>query len=178
MLLLVGILELIYIQGQLYLNGDIYTKYVNNRNDTFVTNFTWIERTRKIIGDIESNEEVIYTYNCFEKDEYFGYFTLFFVFLFPGMCQALRVFNASDSLKAHCHKTIGYGIILALLILSHFFPLQVFLVKLFSFLTNEPEIEKISNVMTLLEATFESKLIPWLWLQNKEFVFWFINQQE
>ena len=145
-------------QGQLYLNGDIYTKYVNNRNDTFVTNCTWIETTRKIIGDIESDEEVIYTYNCFEKDEYFGYFTLFFVFLFPGMCQALKVFNASDSLKTHCHKTIGYGISLALLILSPFFPLQVFLVKLFSFLTNGLEIKKISNVMTLFEATFESNL--------------------
>ena len=147
-------------QGQLYLNGDIYTKYVNNRNDTFVTSYncTWIETTRKIIGDIESDEKVTYTYNCFEKDEFFGYFTLFFVFLFPGMCQALKVFNASGSLEAHRHKTIGYGISLALLILSPFFPLQVFLVKLFAFLTNGLEMKKVSNVMTLFEATFESNL--------------------
>jgi hypothetical protein len=147
-------------QGQLYLNGDIYTKYVNNRNDPFVTSYncTWIETTRKVIGDIESDEDVTYIYNCFEKDEYFGYFTLFFVFLFPGMCQALKVFNASGSLEAHHHKTIGYGISLALLILSPFFPLQVFLVKLFAFLTNGLEMDKVSNVMTLFEATFESNL--------------------
>ena len=153
-------------QGQLYLNGDFYTKHVSSQNDTFVTDYncTWIETTRKVIGDIESsNEEVTYTYECFEEDKWWGYFTLCFVFVLPGSLQVVRVFRASGSLEARCHKIIGYAISLGLILLMPFFPLQVFFIKLFAFLTNGPEMKKISQLMTLYEATSES--IPQLVLQ-------------
>ena len=143
-------------QGQLYLNGDNYTKYVNDTNDFSVTNFTCtlIETTKKIVGDIE---EVTYTYNCFEKDEFFGYLTLTFVFLVPGIFQAIKIFIASGSLEAKSHKIIGYGIGIGLFFLSPLFPLQIFLVKLLAFLTDGPEMKKISTLMTFHEATIESQ---------------------
>ena len=145
-------------QGQLYLNGDIYTKYVNNENDPSVMNCTLMETTRKVIGDIESNEEVIYTYECFEKDEYWGYLTLFFVFIFTGLFQIIYIFTAIASLETSRQKMIGYGISLGLIILMPLFPLQVILVKLFTFLTNGPEMKKISTLMIICEANFESQL--------------------
>ena len=144
-------------QGQLYLNGDFYTKQVNNTNDLSIINYncTLMETNRKFIGD---NEEVTYTYICFEKDEYFGYFTLAFVFIFPGLVQAIKFFVASGSLEAHRHKIIGYGIGIGLLLLSPLFPFQVFLVKLLAFLTDGPEMKKISTLMTFHEAQLESQL--------------------
>ena len=145
-------------QGQLYLNGDIYTKYVNNKNNPSVMNCSLIETTRKVIGDIESNEEVIYTYECFEKDEYWGYLTLFFVFIFTGLFQVIYIFTAIASLETSHQKMIGYGISLGLILLMPFFPLQVILVKLFTFLTNGPEMKKISTLMIICEANFESQL--------------------
>ena len=145
-------------QGQLYLNGDIYTKYVNNESDPSVMNCSLMETTRKVIGDIESNEEVIYTYECFEKDEYWGYLTLFFVFIFTGLFQVIYIFTAIASLETSRQKMIGYGISLGLIILMPLFPLQVILVKLFTFLTNGPEMKKISTLMIICEANFESQL--------------------
>ena len=147
-------------QGQLYLNGDFYIKHVNDRNDFAVTNYncTWIETTRKVTGDIESKEEVTYTYECFERDEFYGYFTLAFVLLLPGMCQVIYFFMAIGSLEAYDHKIIGFGIGLGLVFLIPLFPLQIFLVKLLAFLTNGPEMKKIKNLMTILEAVFESDL--------------------
>ena len=147
-------------QGQLYLNGDFYTKHVSLQNDTSVTDYncTWIETTRKVLSNIESGEEVTYTYTCFEKDENWGYITLFFVFVFPGLLQGITVGFASRSLEAGNHKNIGTAIAFGLSLLSPFFPIQVFLVKLFAFLTDGPELKKISNLMTYTEATFESNL--------------------
>ena len=154
-------------QGQLYLNGDFYTKHVSIQNDTSVIDYncTWIETTRKVLGDRVS-DSVIYTYECFEKDEYWGYITLAFVFVTPGLCQATFSFLASKSLQTQCHRIIGYCISLGFLLLCPFFPIQVFLVKLFAFLTNGEEMKKISNLMTLCEATFESSLqfILQLWI--------------
>ena len=146
-------------QGQLYLNGDFYTKHVSIQNDTSVIDYncTWIETTRKVLDDIES-DRVIYTYKCFEKDEYWGYITLAFVFVTPGLCQAAFSFLASKSLQTQRHKIIGYCISLGFLLLCPFFPIQVFLVKLFAFLTNGEEMKKIGNLMTLCEAIWESNL--------------------
>ena len=147
-------------QGQLYLNGDIYTKYVNKKTDLSVMNYncSLMETTRKVIGDIESNEEVTYTYECFEKDEYWGYITLFFVFVSTGLFQAIYFFTAIGSLETCRHKMIGYGISLGLILLMPLFPLQVILVKLFTFLTDGPEMKKISTLMIICEANFESQL--------------------
>ena len=97
-------------QGQLYLNGDTYTKYVNNESDPSVMNCSLMETIRKVIGDIESNKEVIFTYECFEKDEYWGYITLFFVFIFTGLFQIIYFFTAIASLETCRQKIIGYGI--------------------------------------------------------------------
>ena len=145
-------------QGLSYLNGDFYTKHVTNKNDSFIDyNCTLTETTRKFIGDIDSEEEVIYTYKCFEKDKFWGWITFSLVFLLPGMQQGLSVIRASGSLEACCHRVIGYVIGIGLFLLSPLFPLQGVLVKLFVFLTNGPEMKKISNLMTLFEATFESK---------------------
>ncbi len=139
-------------QGQLYLNGDFYTKYVNNTNDPSVNdpyNCSLKETTQKVIGDIESNEEVIYTYECFERDENWGYITLFFVFVFTGLFQVIYLFTAIASLDTIRQKMIGYAISLGLFILIPLFPLQVVLVKLFAFLTNGPEMKKISTNLHL-----------------------------
>ena len=84
--------------------------------------------------------------------------TLYFVFVQPGMFQVISFIRASGSLEACCHKIIGYAISLGLVLLMPFFPLQVFLVKLFAFLTKGPEMKKVSNLMTLCEATNESIL--------------------
>ena len=145
-------------QGLSYLNGDFYTKHVNNKNDSIIDyNCTLTETTRKVMGNIESEEEVIYTYKCFEKDKFWGWITFSLVFLLPGMQQGFSVIRASRSLEACYHRIIGYVIGIVLFLLSPLFPVQVFLVKLFVFLTNGTEMKKISNVMTLFEATFETK---------------------
>ena len=73
--------------------------------------------------------------------------------------QAKKVFVASHkSLEKCSHRCVGYAIVLGLVFLSPLFSLQVFLAKLFAFLTNGLEMKKISILMTHCEAAFESQL--------------------
>ena len=112
-------------------------------------------RTTTIINNIESDIGVTYTFECIEKDVIWGWLTLGLVFIFPGLCQAIFPFSRSDFTKGKSCK-LKSCISLLLIFLIPFFPLQVFLIKLLTLLSNGTEMKKICNLMIYAEGTYES----------------------
>ena len=144
-------------QGEAYLTGDTYIKTANSRNDSSIMNYdcTWVGTTRSVNNDTESEIGVTYTFECLEKDVIWGWLTLGLVFIFPGLCQAIFLYAKSDFTKGKSCKLKSY-ISMLLILLIPFFPLQVFIIKLLTLLSNGPEMKKIRNLMIYLEGAFES----------------------
>ena len=137
-------------QGELYLTGDTYTKTTNSRNDSSIVNYdcTLVGTARTVSNDTESEIGVTYTFECLEKDVIWGWLTLGLVFIIPGLCQAIFLFSKtkSDFTEGKTCKLKCY-ISMMLILLIPFFPLQVFIIKLLTLLSNGPEMKKISNLM-------------------------------
>ena len=144
-------------QGEAYLNGDTYTKTVSRRNDSSIVNYdcTWVGTTRTVNNDTESETGVTYTFECLEKDVLWGWLTLGLVFIFPGLCQAIFLHMQSDFTKDKSCKLKSYFSMLLILVIP-FFPLQVFIIKLLTLLSNGPEMKKICNLIIFAEGEYES----------------------
>ena len=166
-------------QGEKYLNGDIYMKNVNSMNDAAIinSNCTWVKTTQTALDNQEI--EVIYTYECFEKNVLYGWGTLFIVFCLPGFVNFTlrkKIFPDHESNRKFGLKKIAIQCctILILIMAVPFFPLQIFLVKLLALLTEGTEMNKISTYMSLFEGVSESS--PQLILQLF-IIFTSINRQ-
>ena len=118
-------------QGEKYLNGDIYIKNVHSRNDTAIinSNCTWIKTTETALDN--QDIEVIYTYECFEKNVLYGWGTLFIVFCLPGFVNFTlrkKIFPDHEKNRKCNLKKIAFHccIKLALIMAVPLFPLQNF----------------------------------------------------
>ena len=166
-------------QGEKYLNGDIYMKNVNSMNDAAIinSNCTWIKTTQTALDNQEI--EVIYTYECFEKNVLYGWGTLFIVFCLPGFVNFTlrkKIFPSDAKNRKLGLKKIAIHccIKLALIMAVPLFPLQIFLVKLLALLTEGTEMNKISNYMGLFEGVMESS---WQFILQLFIIFTSKNRQ-
>ena len=166
-------------QGEKYLNGDIYMKNVNSMNDAAIinSNCTWVKTTETALDNQEI--EVIYTYECFEKNVLYGWGTLFIVFCLPGFVNFTlrkKIFPDHEKNRKFGLKKIAFHccIKLALIMAVPLFPLQIFLVKLLALLTGGTEMNKISTYMSLFEGVMESS---WQLILQLFIIFTSINRQ-
>ena len=130
---------------------------VKNMNDTLIINCTWVKTSHTALDNNET--EVIYTFECFEKNPVYGWLTLSIVFCLPGLVNfTLRKKIFTDDEKMFGLKKIAIQccIILTLIMALPLFPLQIFLVKLLALLTGGTEMNKINNYMSLFESILES----------------------
>ena len=121
------------------------------------SNCTWVKTTNTSLDNHKT--EVIYTFECFEKNPVYGWLTLSIVFCLPGLVNfSLRKKIFTDDEKMFGLKKIAIQccIILVLIMALPLFPLQIFIVKLLTLLTEGNEMNKISNYMSLFESVLES----------------------
>ena len=123
------------------------------------SNCTWVKTTNTSLDNHKT--EVIYTFECFEKNILYGWGTLFIVFCLPGFVNFTlrkKIFPDNEKSRKFGLKNIAIQccIILTLIMAVPLFPLQIFIVKLLALLTGGTEMNKISDYMSLFEGVFES----------------------
>ena len=77
------------------MNGDIYKKTVSSHNDESVTNNIYIctlEKSTRVSYNRTDDFDETYTYECEEKDPIWGWLTLSFAFILPGIFPPMYLF--------------------------------------------------------------------------------------